>query len=123
MDSTASQVADLAVVNFLTSVVAAELDQPKEIGLLEEPALLQRAAAVAQPAVAQPAAAVAQPAAAATAAAAAVPIVVAASVAVAAAPVAVATDLAALAATAAAAELFLYDAKHKHPMCGGHASH
>ena len=26
-------------------------------------------------------------------------------------------------ATAAAAELYLYDARHKHPMCGGHTSH
>ena len=26
-------------------------------------------------------------------------------------------------ATTAAAELFLYYAKHKHPMCGGHTSH
>ena len=27
------------------------------------------------------------------------------------------------AVAALAAELFLYDAKHKHPMCGGHTSH
>ena len=38
-------------------------------------------------------------------------------------PTALAAALAALTATAAAAELFLYDARHKHPMCGGHTSH